>query len=593
VRDILKTLAFLFSLSWSTSRARLIRGGALLLLGSIATPLISLALKGLINAILGSHTSDAISWGVVVAAVLVGEVMLGHFAHLYYFELSEIDEIELNRRLLRIVNGSPTLDRCDDPGFADGVDLLRHDIFKMRETVQSALQLVCLAVQTVMTAVVLASVDPLLLLLPLTALLPVVLGRRAQRFVDVARTASAQTSRSARHLRTLASAPEALKEIRTSGSCDYILMRHDSLYSDHGRLVSRGQMLSAALRAGGQLAFGAAYVGSVMLVFIQAARGHATVGDVILVITLASQTSSQVTSGLGLLTTVYAAADGIRRFEGLAAAAAIDTGTAQTFGIDSLRDGIEFEGVRFAYPGTDKEVIRGLDLHLPAGTSVAIVGENGAGKSTLIKLLAGLYVPTSGRILVDGTEMTSRTAASWCGRTSTLFQDFARLDFVLRESVGVGDLDDIDDAEAVSSALARARADAVIERVGHDLESLIGHGYGDGAELSGGQWQSVGLARTLMRRRPVLLSLDEPASALDPEAEQLMCDTYQKTARDVAMDVGGVTIFVTHRLSTVKLADLIVVLDGGRAVEIGTHEDLVASGGRYAGLFALQSRAYS
>lgn len=235
-------------------------------------------------------------------------------------------------------------------------------------------------------------------------------------------------------------------------------------------------------------------------------------------------------------------------------------------------------------------MLRGVDLHLPAGASVALVGENGAGKSTLLKLLAGLYAPTSGRVLVDGVDFGSVEPASWRERTSVLYQDFARVELSVQHSVGIGRLADVDEPGAVTRALHRTGSPLAAEL---ELDELLGLGYGDGRDMSGGQWQNVGFARTLMRGDPLLLVLDEPAAALDALAEQRLVDAYQQTSASVAATVGGVTVFVTHRLATVRLADRIVVLDGGRVVEQGSHAELVAAGGRYADLWALQSRAYA
>ena len=250
------------------------------------------------------------------------------------------------------------------------------------------------------------------------------------------------------------------------------------------------------------------------------------------------------------------------------------------------------ENVSFTYPGSPHPVISEVTLRLPPSQVVAFVGENGAGKSTLIKLLNGLYRPTSGRILLDGQDLADVDAASWRMRTAALFQDFARFEFSLGHSVGLGWLADIESAPAVTAAIRRAGAAALLDRVDNDLERLLGNAYGDGTNLSGGQWQSVGFARTVMRTDPVLLCLDEPGHSLDALTEQQMLDSYQAYASDVAARVGGTTILVTHRMSTVRLADVIVVLEDGRVREVGSHEELMRRGDRYAELYGLQSRAY-
>jgi ATP-binding cassette subfamily B protein len=258
-----------------------------------------------------------------------------------------------------------------------------------------------------------------------------------------------------------------------------------------------------------------------------------------------------------------------------------------------LTRGITLTDVVFRYPGSSVNVLDGATLHLPAGSTVAIVGENGAGKSTLIKLLTGLYRPSSGTITVDQSDLADVAPSSWRQRTATLFQDFAHLDLTVQESVGVGRIADVDDASAVRGAVERARAQPLIASMPDGLQTLLGRGYGDGRELSGGQWQSIGFARTLMRTDPLLLSLDEPGHSLDALAEDRMCAAYYDVAKEIATTVGGLTIFVTHRLSTVRLADSIVVLDGGRVAEFGSHDELLAANGRYAELYRLQSRGYA
>ncbi len=594
MRETVFCLRYLVGLSWQVDRRRLSIGGFLLLVGAIATPAAALALKGLVDGVAAGDATSAIRWALVGATALIAELMAGHFAHLYYFELAEITEETLNRKLLRIVNGSRDLEQCEDPAFADRVELLRQDVMRMRLTLQCSLQLGALAVQILLTAVLLATLAPLLLLLPVVAIAPVVMGKRAEQVLDAAREETAPVTRAISHLRNLSSSPQSQKEIQLSGSADYLVGRQEQLLATYGATLTRAYRRQVWMRAAGQLLFALAYVGSVLFVYLLARRGDATVGDVVLVVTLATQISMQMALVLQLLGIVHQAAAGLRRFLAVSREADEERSVVpqQRLPLVGMRDGITFEKVTFCYPGASTPALRDVDLHLPAGTAVALVGENGAGKSTFIKLLSGLYRPTAGRILVDDVDLGVVDVAAWRERTAALFQDFARLELSLQHSVGVGRLAEIDDREAVRAAVRRAGATAVVDRVGGP-DAILGTGYADGSDLSGGQWQSVGFARTLMRPEPLLLSLDEPGSALDALAEQRMCDAYQATSRDVAVGVGAVTIFVTHRMSTVRLADLIVVLHEGQVVEQGTHDELVARGGRYAELFRLQSRAYA
>ena len=595
MRDVVFCLRRLLALAWRLDRRRFVIGAGLLLLGAVATPLVAIGAGQLVDQVVSGDAGAAARWAVVVAVALTGDLMLGHFAHLYYFELAEQVEERFNRDLLRLVNGSDHLDRADDPAFADRADLLRQDVMQMRMTVQTGLQLGATAVQVLITAVVLATVSPWFLVLAAFAVAPVVLGRRAESDLQRVREEQSPTTRTIRALRRLATSPASQKEVRLGGGTDFLLARQRALLGTYDDAMTRADVRYALLRAAGQLVFGVAYVAAVLGAFWLAREGRASVGQVVLTITLATQLAVQMSAGIEMLGSVHRAAAGLRRFVALSdevAAERPDTPGARAGSVaGDLTDGIRLDDVWFTYPGADTPVLHGVDLHLPAGSSVALVGENGAGKSTLLKLLAGLYAPTQGRVLVGGTDLATVEPARWRERTAALYQDFARVELTLQHSVGVGRLADVDDEQAVARAVRRADVGALADDLAP--QDVLGSGYAEGRDLSGGQWQSLGFARTLMRDDPALLVLDEPAAALDALAEQRLVDAYQATAAEVAAVVGGVTIFVTHRLSTVRLADQVVVLDAGRVVEQGSHADLVAADGPYAHLWSLQSRAYT
>jgi len=255
-----------------------------------------------------------------------------------------------------------------------------------------------------------------------------------------------------------------------------------------------------------------------------------------------------------------------------------------------LRHGIRLEHVSFAYPGTSRLVLDDISLLLPAGSVVAIVGENGAGKTTLVKLLAKMYEPTSGTIHVDDLPLARMPADEWRSRLAGAFQDFFRFEFRARQSVGLGDVPRLDDERAVVAAVERAGANDVVARLASGLDTQLGSTWPGGVEVSFGQWQKLALARGFMRDAPFLLVLDEPTAALDAETEHALFERYAAAAR--ANRDGHITILVSHRFSTVRMADLIVVLDGARLVEVGTHEELKAQGGHYSELYGIQAAAY-
>jgi ATP-binding cassette, subfamily B, bacterial len=260
---------------------------------------------------------------------------------------------------------------------------------------------------------------------------------------------------------------------------------------------------------------------------------------------------------------------------------------------DLLRHGIRFENVAFTYPGTDRPVISGVDVFLPAGRTIAIVGNNGAGKTTLAKLLCRLYEPTSGRILVDGLDLQQIAVEAWRLRLATGFQDFARLELVARESVGVGDLPNIDHDAAVADALSRAAANDVRTVLPADLETQLGKSFDGGVDLSMGQWQKLALGRAMMRRAPLVLILDEPTASLDAQTEHALFERFALAAQRYGAESGTVTLLVSHRFSTVRMADVIIVLSDGGIAELGSHQELLARNGIYSELYRLQASAYA
>jgi ATP-binding cassette, subfamily B, bacterial len=258
---------------------------------------------------------------------------------------------------------------------------------------------------------------------------------------------------------------------------------------------------------------------------------------------------------------------------------------------DRLEHGIRLDHVSFRYPGTERLVLDDVTLDLPAGAVVAVVGDNGSGKTTLVKLLARLYDPTEGRIEVDGVDLASMSVPLWRDRLAGAFQDFFRFELRAQQAVGVGDLDRLDDRPAAEAAVSRAGAEDVVDRLPAGLDTQLGPAWDEGVEVSFGQWQKLALARGFMREKPLLLALDEPTAALDAETEHALFERFAAAAHDEVRN-GRVTVLVSHRFSTVRMADVIVVLDGARVVEVGAHAELMALGGRYAELYGIQSAAF-
>ncbi|MGI8984308.1 MAG: ATP-binding cassette domain-containing protein [Acidimicrobiales bacterium] len=497
--------------------------------------------------------------------------------------------VQLVCRIMRAAGGSPGIEHYERPELADRIALLKSQTNYISGFLPVLGDGLALAGRVAITGVLLAGVHPALLLLPLLALPSFWAGTRAERVVNAANVASAHQARLEAHLFGLATTASPAKEVRVFGLGAELAARRSRAWADVTDTVARAQLRAGLLRTAGWLPFAGGYLAAVALALFRARGGDATAGDVLLVMVLASQVNGQVALLLNLANRSATAVRVLGHLFWLEDharnAVARATPAAPAPVPDTLGHGIDLDGVTFRYAGED--VLRDVTLHLPAGSTVAIVGENGAGKTSLVKLLCRFYEPASGSITVDGTDLARFDPAEWRRRLSGGFQDYARVELTLRESVGLGDLDLIDDPVAVEAALARVGADLPV-----GLEHQLGQQWLGGTDLSEGQWQKVAMARAMMRRRPLLLLLDEPTSGLDPHAEHALFELFAGVAAETAARTGAIAVFVSHRFSTVRMADHIVVLAGGRVVEQGDHASLMGAGGLYRELYDIQSRAY-
>jgi ATP-binding cassette, subfamily B, bacterial len=596
---VFRAARFLFAMGLRVDAVRLLRATVLAVALYVAAPLAALALRDLTDDVLAHRAGPALAAAALVSVALVAQIMLGHFCHLDLVRVEEVQQMRLRGELMELVNGPPRIDHLDRPDVADNVDLVRDSLLATTRSVDGVLQLAGLLLQMTVTIVLLVIVSPLFAVLPLCAVVPVLLERTAQSTVEGARERTAERLRLAKHLLDLATSTGPVRELRLFGAEGEILRRQRGAWDEVTTAMWHAQLKAALYRALGQGFFALGYGGAIAAELYSALHSRASAGDLVLVITLAVQVSVQVSGALGVLSLLQVAGrttDRIGQLRAVAIAApALSAGAAlaDAAGVPGrLAHGITLEDVSFAYPGAERPVLSGVSVHIPAGSALALVGENGAGKSTLVKLLCGLYQPTSGRILIDGQDLAGLDPARWRSRVATLFQDFHRIELTLRESIGHGDITRAGDTEAVSAAAEKARADRVLHAVPGGLAGYVGHSYSDGTELSGGQWQTVGLARTLMRQHPLLLILDEPAAALDASAEHDLFERYASSAGQAGREDGGITVLVSHRFSTVGMADLIAVLDHGHLTECGTHRELMTARGLYAELFTLQARAY-
>jgi ATP-binding cassette subfamily B protein len=563
--------------------------------GTLGTALMPLWLKLLADAVLREDVRRALLAALAVALSNSLLTFAGWITVNASQALRERTGLLLDERAVGLALGLPGVEHYERPEYLDRLTLLREDRWALGGSVEILLGMLTVLVQMLATTVLLASVDPLLLLLPAFGLAFLLTGRRAERLRRETTERTVERSRRAEHLFDLATDAGAGKELRVFGLGGELLGRHERLWRSVDQEQTRADLGGAVLDASSWLLFALGYAGAVVLSVWLAVRGEATAGDVLMTLGLIGQMHwyvQNVPGWVGFLTQALTAVGRLVWLEDYAAEGRAPDSGERLPPPPRIERAIEFEDVSFRYPGTDADVLSGVSLRLPAGSTIALVGENGAGKTTLVKLLTGVYAPSAGRILVDGVELGRMDLEGWRARTSAAFQDFVRWELLAREAVGIGDLPRIEEQEAADTALTRAGAEDLTATLPRGLETQLGRDWEGGAELSGGQWQKLALARAMMREAPLLLILDEPTASLDADAEHALFERYARATGLTAAESGTITVLVSHRFSTVRMADLIVVLDGGRVVEQGSHRELMQRDGLYSELYRLQSRAY-
>ncbi|HTS49800.1 MAG TPA: ABC transporter ATP-binding protein [Bryobacteraceae bacterium] len=560
----------------------------LALLAALPDALLALWIKLLADGLLGAnHTLliiSAVGLGVSASATWFLKVISDRTQRRFRDRVA----VALESHVARLQASVATIAHHERPDYLDRLAMLRDQVFVLDHMYMSMFSTCGWILRLAVTIALLMSVHPALALLAVFAL-PTVLASTWRPGVERAvEERVAWANRLARHLFTVATTAAPGKEVRVTRIGDRLVRERRQTWERWYGPVAAARWTSAAWHMLSWAMFGAAYVGAVVFV---SSRGLGA-GAVLLVLAAGSRLSAYISATVGEIGFLRGFwLEGSRRLAWLEDYAATVTEHVAEAAPARLVQGILFEHVSFAYPGTARRVLEDIDLELKAGSVVAIVGENGSGKSTLVKLLCRMYLPDQGRILVDGADLAKIPTDEWRGRLAGAFQDFFRFEFRARHTVGLGDMPRLEDRPAVIAAVARAGAEDVVERLPARLDTQLGATWPEGAEMSFGQWQKLALARGFMRDTPLLLVLDEPTAALDAETEHALFERYSAAAHAGASD-GRITILVSHRFSTVRMADQIVVLDGARVVETGTHEDLLAKRGQYAELYNIQAAAY-
>src|SRR4051812_41543179 len=598
----LKHLPKLLRMVWA-SEPRYVVGILLLRVARSAVPLAVLWIgKLIVDAVvhgIASHArGEPILWnrlallvGIELLIALVGEALSRVSALLE----SLLGDLFANQTSVQLMQHAATLDleQFENAEIYDKLERARRQtvgrigLFTMLlATLQDLITLIALA--AALTVYV-----PWLLLLLVVAVLPSLLGETHFASLGYSLLYSwTPERRQLDYLRFIGASDISAKELKLFGLSDFLVGRYDKLsnefYEANRSLAVRRSIASTFLSFVGTLGYYGAYAVIIYLTVIghRSPAGIFTIGVLTFLAGSFRQSRDLIQRVLLSLAQVF---EQSLYLEDLFSFLDIEPSIKANSGARPvpvpIKTGFVFERVGFRYPGVEQWAVRHLDFSLAPGERIALVGENGAGKTTLVKLLARLYDPVEGRILLDGVDLKDYDLDSLRRNIGVIFQDFVRYDFLLKENIAVGNIGRLEDQPAIKTAAERSLADSVVQRVTGGYDQMLGKRFENGVDLSGGEWQKVALARAYMRDAQLLI-LDEPPAALDARAE------YEVFLRFSELTKGRMAVLISHRFSTVRMADRILVLKGGELVEQGTHEALVEQGGLYAELFQLQAAGY-
>ncbi len=551
-----------------------------------------LIIDGVIAGVAAVHAGRSPDWRhlAVLVGLELGIAVIGEgLARLSALLESLLGDLFANRLSVRLMQHAATLDlaQFEDAEIYDHLERAR------RQTVGriGLFTLILGTAQDIITLISLASVLlvqlPWLLLLLTVAVLPAFLGEA--HFASLGYSLLFRWTPERRlldYLRYMGASNESAKEVKLFGLSNLLVGRYaalsDKFYQENKRLAVKRNIVSTLLVTLGTLG----YYGAYAVIIYRTVMGVFTIGTLTFLAGSFRQSRSLIQSVLLALSSIYEQSlylsDLFTFFEVRPRVVSKPGAKAVA---RPMQTGFRFENVGFQYPGSQRWAVRHLTFSFEPHERIALVGENGAGKTTLVKLLSRLYDPDEGRILLDGADLRDYDLDSLRHNIGIIFQDFVRYDFILRENIGVSQVEAMNDEDRIREAAKRSLADSVAKRVPQGFDQMLGKRFENGVELSGGEWQKVALARAYMRDAQVLI-LDEPTAALDARAE------YEVFLRFAELTQGRMAVLISHRFSTVRMADRILVLKGGELADDGSHDELVARGGLYAELFSLQAAGY-
>ena len=490
---------------------------------------------------------------------------------------------------VRVMQHAAELDLIayEDPVFYDRLERARVQATDRLGMIQSIGRLVQQVITTISLSVSIMLFSPWLLLLLIVGVVPAFLGESHFAFLGYAKNfRQTPIRRQLDYLRVLGGSKEAAKELKLFGLRKFLVDRFsrlsDQIYQEDVSLARRRLLAGSLLSVVGT----AGYYGAYVFVIWRTVLGLLTIGSLTFLAGAIQQASSNIQQ---IFSTLSGIADQALFLTDLIAFFEMrPTIRSKPNALPAPRPilrGFEFRNVSFAYPGSPRLILNGLNFHLRPGERVALIGENGQGKTTIVKLITRLYDPTEGQVLLDGIDLREYDLEDLYREIGVIFQDFMRYEMTARENIAVGRIEEIDNLPLLRLSAEKSMADEVVARLQGDYDQMLGRRFEGGVDLSGGEWQKVALARAYLRDAQVLI-LDEPTAALDARSE---FEVFQRFAE---LTTGKMALFISHRFSTVRMADRIVVLENGRITEDGSHDQLTHLGGRYAEMFELQAASY-
>lgn len=526
-------------------------------------------------------------WNFVIIEFLVVVLsdLLGRLINLTDGLLGDLYSNMSSEKIIRKTN-ELTMEQLEDPQFYDKLERARTQTNSRVDLMTNALSQIESVISMVSLIAGLIYFEPILILILVVSIIPSFINeiKYSSHRYSLARSWTSER-RELDYLRYIGANNQTAKEIKLFGLTDFIAMRFNTLSNDYYYLNKRLSVKQAAFGSLFNVLGTLSYYGAYVFIIFRVLSGVITLGE----LTFLSGSFSRLRNNLqGFFTRFTRISESALYLQDYFDFIDIEVEEAKTEKIPIptvISEGFQLHNVHFGYPGSESEVLKGINLTIKAGEKMAFVGQNGAGKTTLIKLILRFYEPTQGEILLDGININRFDLAAYRERFGVIFQDFFKYEFTLRENIAVGNITELKNDEKLQYAASQSLANQVVDEMKLGMDQQLGRRFAKGQELSGGQWQKVALARAYMKDADIMI-LDEPTSALDAQAE------YDVFERFIALTKGKTSIIISHRFSTVRMANRILVLQDGQVAELGTHEELMVNQKLYADLFALQAAGY-